>query len=64
MQRLKACFGLQLESIIDEVLKTEDVKPLDSLLQRDPSEVTHIKVSQQFLNKLHKLIIRVRFPAF
>ncbi|TWW56509.1 synaptonemal complex protein 2-like [Takifugu flavidus] len=48
----------QLESIIDEVLKTQDVHPLDSLLQSDPSEVTPVKCSQQFLTKLHKLIIR------
>lgn len=51
---------LQLENVIDEVLKTQDVHPLDSLLQKDPSEVTHVKCSQQFLTKLHKLIIRVK----
>lgn len=51
---------LQLEKVVDEALKTGDVKALDVFLQRDTCEGTPIKCSQQFLNKLDKLVSRVR----
>lgn len=53
-------FHVQLEKVIDEVLKSGDVQALDVFLQRDIYEGTPIKCSQQFLTKLDKLISRVR----
>ncbi|XP_058499749.1 synaptonemal complex protein 2 isoform X5 [Solea solea] len=48
----------QLEKIIDEVLKSGDVRELDVFLQRDLNEGTSLKCSQQFLTKLDKLVQR------
>ncbi|XP_041859500.1 synaptonemal complex protein 2 [Melanotaenia boesemani] len=48
----------QLESVLDMVLKSGDVQPLDVFLEKEAHEGTPIKCSQQFLTKLDKLIIR------
>ncbi|XP_040915914.1 synaptonemal complex protein 2-like [Toxotes jaculatrix] len=48
----------RLEKIVDEVLKSGDVHALDIFLQRDINERTPTKCSQQFLNKLDKLVCR------
>ncbi|XP_068996668.1 synaptonemal complex protein 2 [Embiotoca jacksoni] len=48
----------QLENVIDEVLKSRDVRALDVFLQRDIREETPMKCSQQFLTKLDKVIGR------
>ena len=51
---------MQLENVIDEVIKSGDVQALDVFLERDTQEKTVMKCSQQFLNKLDTLISRVR----
>ncbi|XP_049921300.1 synaptonemal complex protein 2-like [Epinephelus moara] len=48
----------QLEKVIDEVLKSGAVQPLDVFLQSNIHEGTVIKCSQQFLTKLDKLVSR------
>lgn len=51
---------VQLENIISAVLKGGDVLPLNVFLERNTYEDISIKCSQQFLNKLDKLVTRVR----
>lgn len=53
-------FHVQLERLIDEVLKSQDVQHLDAFLEGDLHEVCPMMCSQQFLTKLDKLIIQVR----
>lgn len=53
-------FHVQLEKVIDKVLKSGDVQPLDGFLQWDIHEATTMNCSQQFLTKLDKLVSRVR----
>ncbi|XP_014846919.1 PREDICTED: synaptonemal complex protein 2 [Poecilia mexicana] len=48
----------QLENIISAALKSGDVRPLDLFLERNTFEDMSIKCSQQFLNKLDKLVTR------
>ncbi|KAK2851248.1 hypothetical protein Q5P01_007524 [Channa striata] len=48
----------QLEKVIGDVLKSGNVQALDAFLQKDISEGTTIKCSQQFLDKLDKFVIR------
>ncbi|XP_029013447.1 synaptonemal complex protein 2 isoform X2 [Betta splendens] len=48
----------QLEKVLDEALKSRDVKNLDGFLQMDICEGTPIKCSQQFLTKLDKFVKR------
>ncbi|KAM4738199.1 LOW QUALITY PROTEIN: synaptonemal complex protein 2 [Anableps anableps] len=48
----------QFENIISTVLKRGDVRPLDVFLERNTYENTAIKCSQQFLNKLDKLVTK------
>ncbi|XP_075331608.1 uncharacterized protein sycp2 [Odontesthes bonariensis] len=50
--------GAQLENVIDEVIKSGHIQALDVFLERDTHEKTVMKCSQQFLNKLDKLISR------
>ncbi|XP_016891623.1 synaptonemal complex protein 2 [Cynoglossus semilaevis] len=47
---------VQLEKVIDDVLKSGNVQELDIFLQRDVDQGTSFKCSQQFLNKLDKLV--------
>ncbi|KAM3618275.1 uncharacterized protein V6R79_018441 [Siganus canaliculatus] len=49
---------LQLENIVDALLKNEDVRCLELFLQQGVHEGTIIKCSQHFLTKLDKLICR------
>lgn len=51
---------MQLEKVIDDVLKSGNVQELDIFLQRDVDQGTSFKCSQQFLNKLDKLVQKVR----
>lgn len=60
---------VQLESVIDEVLKTGNVQSLHEYLEGDKPESTPINCSQQFLTKLDQFINRVscnlaRLPTF
>ncbi|XP_054905451.1 synaptonemal complex protein 2 isoform X2 [Poeciliopsis prolifica] len=48
----------QLENIISAALKSGDVRPLDLFLERNTFEDRSINCSQQFLNKLDKLVTR------
>ncbi|XP_043982155.1 synaptonemal complex protein 2 [Gambusia affinis] len=48
----------QLENIISAALRSGDVRPLDLFLERNTFEGMSIKCSQQFLNKLDKLVTR------
>ncbi|XP_029132895.2 synaptonemal complex protein 2, partial [Labrus bergylta] len=48
----------QLEKVVDEVLKSGDVKALGVFLQGDTIEGPPFRCSQQFLTKLDKLISR------
>ncbi|KAK2897784.1 hypothetical protein Q8A73_014164 [Channa argus] len=48
----------QLEQLIGDVLKSGDVQALEAFLQRDISEGTTIKCSQQFLAKLDRFVSR------
>lgn len=50
---------VQLESVIDEVLKNGNVQSLHEYLERDKPESTPINCSQQFLTKLDQFINRV-----
>lgn len=52
-------FRVQLEKVLNKVLKSGDVQPLDGFLQWDINEATSISCSQQFLTKLDKLVNRV-----
>ncbi|KAF3696749.1 Synaptonemal complex protein 2 [Channa argus] len=47
-----------LEQLIGDVLKSGDVQALEAFLQRDISEGTTIKCSQQFLAKLDRFVSR------
>ncbi|XP_071331947.1 synaptonemal complex protein 2 isoform X2 [Trachinotus anak] len=49
---------IQLEKVIDEVLKRGDVLALDAFLQNETYEGTPMKCSKQFLTKLDKLVCR------
>lgn len=60
MVRGKPKFRVQLQKVIDELLKSGDARALDVFLQRHIFEGTPIKCSQQFLTKLDKLVSRVR----
>lgn len=53
-------FHVQLEKVIDDVLKSGDVQALDVFLQTNIHEGPPIACSAQFLPKLDKLVIRVR----
>ncbi|MEQ2260281.1 hypothetical protein XENORESO_011627 [Xenotaenia resolanae] len=46
----------QLENIISAVLKSGDVQLLDAFLEMNTCKDISIKCSQQFLNKLDKLV--------
>ncbi|XP_047465945.1 synaptonemal complex protein 2 isoform X2 [Mugil cephalus] len=46
----------QLESVINEVLKSGDVQALEAFLQRDTYEEPSMKCSQQFLTTFDKLV--------
>lgn len=50
---------VQLESVIDEVLKNGNVQSLHEYLEGDKPESTPINCSQQFLTKLDQFINRV-----
>lgn len=53
-------FNVQLEKVIDDVLKNGNIQALDSFLQRDMQDGIPIKCSQQFLTRLDKLVSGVR----
>ncbi|XP_029993957.1 synaptonemal complex protein 2 [Sphaeramia orbicularis] len=48
----------QLETVLDQAIASWDVQELDVFLQREISESTDVKCSQQFLTKLNKFISR------
>lgn len=50
---------VQLESVIDEVLKTGNVQSLHEYLKGDKPESSPINCSQQFLTKLDQFVNRV-----
>lgn len=50
---------VQLESVIDEVLKTGNVQSLHEYLEGDKPESSPINCSQRFLTKLDQFINRV-----
>lgn len=50
---------VQLESVIDEVLKTGHVQSLHEYLEGDKPESSPINCSQQFLTKLDQFVNRV-----
>ncbi|PWA30974.1 hypothetical protein CCH79_00010636, partial [Gambusia affinis] len=53
-----------LENIISAALRSGDVRPLDLFLERNTFEGMSIKCSQQFLNKLDKLVTRYMVQWF
>lgn len=52
--------NLQLEKIIETVLKSGDVRVLDAFFQGDRNKETLLKCSGQFLKKVDQLVNRVR----